>query len=228
MSLDERMMICEKHGEYKGKIVKCLGIEIAMKCPKCKEEEDIAKQKEQERLAAIAEAERIAIWLNKSGIPNIYKGLDNFVLKDTQKPLEKYDFKKNLVLYGGVGTGKTMVASWLAYKAIKNNMRVRYLYANEIDKKAKSSWGTNLTEDDILEQFIDCDLLILDEIGRVQYNDYLFKVFDGRYMNNKPTILIGNIDIKEIPKILGEAISSRLRVNVSAVCLGTQDMRGPF
>ena len=107
----------------------------------------------------------------------------------------------------------------------KKGLNVRYLYANEIEKRVKSSWGTNLTEDDIIEQYIECDLLILDEIGRIQYNDYLFKVFDGRYMNQKPVILIGNIDVKEIPKILGDAIASRLRTNVQAICFGTEDLR---
>ena len=216
---------CETHGNYEAKVFHALGKAIIMPCPECKKIEDIKKQREAEFEANQKEIERLAIWINKSGIPTIYRNFDNFAFKPTQMALKEYDYKKNLVLYGGVGTGKTMVASYLGIKAIKNGMRVRYLYANEIEKRVKASWGTNLTEDDIMEQFIECDLLILDEIGRVTYNDYLFKVFDSRYMNNKPTILIGNIDVKEIPSILGDAISSRLRVNVKAYCFGTEDLR---
>lgn len=223
--LEIKQMTCEKHGDYQAKILKVLGREIVMQCPKCKEQEDRLKQLEEQYEANQKEAERIVIWTNKSGIPPIYRNMENFTFREAQKPLSNYDYKKNLVIYGGVGTGKTMAASYLGINAIKKGLNVRYLYANEIEKRVKSSWGTNLTEDDIIEQYIECDLLILDEIGRVQYNDYLFKVFDGRYMNQKPVILIGNIDVKEIPKILGDAIASRLRTNVQAICFGTEDLR---
>lgn len=224
-NLETREMNCETHGKYQAKVLHILGKAMVMPCPKCKEEEANLKQREEEHEAKIKEAERITIWINKSGIPPIYRNLESFNFRPEQQQLKDYDYKKNLVIYGGVGTGKTMVASHLGVKAIRNGLRVRYLYANEIEKRVKSSWGTQLTEDDIIEQFIDCDLLILDEIGRVTYNDYLFKVFDGRYMNQKPTILIGNIDVKEIPNILGAAIASRLRTNVQAISFGTEDLR---
>ena len=226
MGIETKQMTCKIHGSYTAKVINVLGTEIVMKCPKCKEIEDAKKQKEAEFEAKKKEAERIALWLDKSGLPPIYRNIENFEFKPAQMALKDYDFKKNLVLYGGVGTGKTMVASYIGVKAIRNNLTVRYLYANEIEKRVKSSWGsTYVTEDDIIDQFVNCDLLVLDEIGRVVYNDYLFKVFDSRYMNHKPTVIIGNIDVKEIPNILGEAIASRLRTNVQAVCFGVGDMR---
>lgn len=219
-------LICERHGQYIAKVIQCLGTEIVMKCPKCKEEDKAREEAEKKIEENRANKERIAIWINKANLPMIYRGLAEFAPLETQrKAILDYDFKKNLIIYGSVGTGKTMYASWLGIQAIKKGLTTRYLYANEIEKKAKASWGTNLTEDDFLEQYIDCDLLILDEIGRVQYNDYLFKVFDGRYMNNKPIILLGNIEISEIPKILGEAIASRLRTNIKAISFGTEDIR---
>lgn len=226
MSFEEKEMTCPKHGNYASKVIQCLGIEVAMRCPKCKKEEDAAREQEEVREKQRADIERQTIWINKSGIPIIYRGLKEFKPLATQtKAILDYDFKKNLIVYGSVGTGKTMYVCWLGLEAIKKNLTVRYLYANEIEKKAKASWGTSLSEDDFLSQYIDCDLLILDEIGRVQYNDYLFKVFDGRYMNGKPIILLGNVELLDIPKILGDAISSRLRTNIKAICFGTVDQR---
>lgn len=225
-TLQQKEMTCPKHGNYTAKVIQCLGTEIVMKCPKCKEEESKIKELEDEAEKERLNKERQAIWIAKSNIPALYRGLKEFIpLEAQRKAIIDYDFKKNLIIYGSVGTGKTLYASWLGLEAIKKNLTVRYLYANEIEKKAKASWGTNLTEDDFLEQYITCDLLILDEIGRVQYNDYLFKVFDGRYMNGKPTIMLGNIEISDVPKILGDAIASRLRSNIKAICFGTDDLR---
>lgn len=219
-------IICEKHGKYMSKVINILGKEIVSSCPVCKKEYDEKEEKYQKRKKEIEEIERILAWIKVSNLPEIYRNIENINLFDNQKSLEKFDFKKNLIIYGGVGTGKTMIASYLGLKAIKNNMTVRYLFADDLEKKVKTSWKTNLTEQDILNIFIDCDLLILDEIGRVEYNNYLFKLFDGRYTKNKQTIIMGNIEITEIPKILGEAIASRLRSNVKVVCFGTEDFRG--
>ena len=46
--LEIKQMTCEKHGDYTAKVLKVLGREIVMQCPKCKEIEDIKKQKEAE------------------------------------------------------------------------------------------------------------------------------------------------------------------------------------
>lgn len=216
---------CHLHGDYEAKVISVLGTSITMECPKCKEERIRFENKQEESRLLMVEQERFSMWINRANIPAIYKNLEEYNQLAGQ-PKYEYDFKKNLVITGGVGTGKTMYASWLAIQAIRNKMTVRYMYASDLAQKVKASWGSReLTEDDVINEFVNCDLLILDEIGRVEYNDYLFKVFDGRYNKSKPSIILGNIDAIEVPKILGEAIASRLRVNVKALSFGKEDKR---
>lgn len=226
--IQTKEMICSKHGAYQAKTICILGQDITMPCPECRKEEEKLRAQIEQRKAKQKEKERITYSIGKSGIPPIYRNLDNFKFRNSQKGLENYDYKTNLILYGGIGTGKTMAASYIGIKAIKQGLTVRYLYANEIDKRIKSTWGTKMTEEEAMCPLLKCDVLILDEIGRVEYSDNLFKVFDSRYTNNKPIILLGNIDVKNIPSIFGDAIASRIRSSVQAVYFGAEDLRKPI
>lgn len=220
-----KIVNCHLHGDYEAKVLTVLGTNIVLECPKCKEARVEAERIEEIARLKKVEQERFSIWINKSNIPQIYRNMTDYKSLETQ-PKYEYEFKKNLVITGGVGTGKTMFVSWLAIQAIRNKSTVRYMYASDLSQKVKASWNSKeINEDDVISELVNCDLLILDEIGRVEYNDYLFKVFDGRYNIGKPTIILGNIDVIEIPKILGEAIASRLRVNVKALSFGKEDRR---
>jgi len=219
---------CEKHGEYEARTMKCLGIEIKMSCPKCAEEKAEEDRQREEIERNRSEMERISLWTVKANIPMLYRGLTKFDALEAQKTID-YNYNNNLLIVGGVGTGKTMYACWLGLMAIRKGLTVRYVYANDVATKVKDTWSSKVFgERDVIDDLINCDLLILDEIGRVEYNNYLFSVFDGRYMNGKPTILLGNIEAKEIPNILGEAISSRLRSNIKVLSFGTTDLRKAF
>ena len=219
------MANCEKHGEYEAKTIKCLGLEITMSCPKCSEENSKAELEREEYERNRAEIARISLWTEKANIPTLYNGLTKFDPLEAQKTID-YNYRQNLVIVGGVGTGKTMYASWIGLMAIHKGLTVRYLYASDIATRVKDTWSSKvLSEKDVIDELINCDILILDEIGRVEYNDYLFKVIDGRYQKIRPTILLGNIEAKELPKILGDAISSRLRKNVKVLSFGDTDLR---
>ena len=151
-----------------------------------------------------------------------------FTPLEAQKTIN-YNYDKNLVIVGGVGSGKTMYACWLGLEAINRHKTVRYILASDLERKIKDTWGSKLlSEREVTDEYINCDLLILDEIGRATYNDYIFKVIDGRYNNELPTILLGNIETSEIGKVLGEAIASRLRTNVKVLSFGTTDLRNSF
>lgn len=219
---------CEIHGKFESKRKVVLGLAIDQSCPKCQEIEKEQRVKQEAEIRMQEKIARISIMVNNSGLPKKYRNFKGFEFKESQKMIKDFDFKHNLIIYGGVGTGKTMLASYLGLRAIYDkNLTVRYLYASDIAQIAKATWGTKKTEDEALAEFINCDILILDEIGRCEYSDYIFKVFDARYLENKITILLGNVNIKEIPNILGEAIASRLRENVKAISFGQEDLRVP-
>lgn len=217
---------CEKHGEFESKRKIVLGLTVDQSCPKCQEVEKEIKAKEEQDYLHQQKIYNIAIRVKKACLPKKYRNFKNFEFKENQKKIKDFDFKSNLIIYGGVGTGKTMIASYLALKAIhKHNFTVRYLYASEVAQKVKATWGTKESEAEVLNDLINCDILILDEIGRAEYNEYLFKVLDGRYENEKITILAGNVQPQNIKSIFGDAIVSRLQENLLFANFGNIDLR---
>ena len=68
-----------------------------------------------------------------------------------------------------------------------------------------------MSENEIMKELSTTDILIIDEIDKQEYTNQLFQIMDGRYANQKPTIIIGNATIDEVKAILGDALNSRLR-----------------
>ncbi|MBE6453577.1 MAG: ATP-binding protein [Alphaproteobacteria bacterium] len=134
----------------------------------------------------------------------------------------KNGFDRNIVILGGVGTGKTH----LAY-AIMNTIadrwqhsdteyyrfdKVYYGTAKEMIDNIKLSWKD--PEISNMDIYCKTPLLIIDEVG-VQYGSdsertELYEIFNTRYNDMLPTIVISNNTIEELQKILGQRIYDRL------------------
>jgi DNA replication protein DnaC len=67
-----------------------------------------------------------------------------------------------LYLYGGNGTGKTTLASWVGYRIIRNGYSVKYEFMNSIVRYLMDE-DFNQDSKSIVRGFRDCDLLIVDE-----------------------------------------------------------------
>lgn len=138
----------------------------------------------------------------------------------------KNGFKQNIVILGGVGTGKTHLAyavlnalcgRWAAPNGeqcydIKNAV---YTPIKSVIDEIKTSW--NLKERTDLSVYTTTPLLILDEVG-VQYGTEserteLFEMFDKRYNDELPIIAISNNKADELRRILGQRIYDRLTGN---------------
>ena len=76
-----------------------------------------------------------------------------------------------MVLSGSVGTGKTLIYSAMVNSLIRNGKSAAITTAIRMMRKIKSTWGhdSTVTEQDVLDKYINLDLLIIDEIG-VQFN----------------------------------------------------------
>lgn len=162
-------------------------------------------------------------------------------LKDYCKNIEKkmYD-SENIILSGSVGVGKTMMARILKNeldkieiseeiatgewdsennkcktKKIRRKMNVKYICCNELIQVTREHFDRKKSENFDYQY---CDFLIIDEIG-VQYGTEaertsLYKLFNYRYENYKPTMIISNNKLKEDnpkkPKGLNKIIGSRI------------------
>lgn len=159
-----------------------------------------------------------------------YEGasFDNFdgeseLVKILRKP---YEIKDNIILTGGVGTGKTYLAYCILNQEAEKVSYPKGLYyrseniiystIKEIIESIRKCWEKESDEFDRekVEKYKTAQLLIIDEIG-VQYGSdseriELFEIFNERYNNMLPTIAISNYSRKDIEKTLGLRITDRL------------------
>jgi len=151
---------------------------------------------------------------------------DNFKSNtDISKLKNPKDIKNNIIIIGGVGTGKTHLAyailNMLAEKKHYSEADyyisdyVLYTTVKEIIDNIKAQWNNeNEYIREVLRDYKTIPLLIIDEIG-VQYGSEserieLFEIFNERYNNMLPIIAISNYGRKQIEKILGLRICDRL------------------
>jgi DNA replication protein DnaC len=123
----------------------------------------------------------------------------------------------NLILIGGVGTGKTMLTSGLVCDLIVDGHKPAIRRVIDIIRKLKNTWrkDSEITEDQLIDNLVDLDLLIIDEIG-VQFGSdtekmFIFDIIDGRYNKMKPTILVSNLTLEGIKECIGDRCVDRLR-----------------
>lgn len=136
-----------------------------------------------------------------------------------------------LVLFGGVGTGKTLLASELAEALIDNlSMSVRYCTAKQMIAEIQASYSTEgKSEEGEVLRFVQYQLLILDEIDakpdRENANLLLTEVINRRYNEQKPVIAISNQPLADLARFVGDRVHSRLHENAFICAFNWADAR---
>ena len=124
-----------------------------------------------------------------------------------------------LVLFGGVGTGKTLLASELAESLINNlDFSVRYCTAKQMIAEIQAAYSDeNKTEEGEILRLVQYDVLILDEIDakpdRENANLLLTEVINRRYNEEKPVVVITNQPFDSLAKFVGDRVDDRLHEN---------------
>ena len=208
-------MICQKCNYEYNTIEQEIGGSVyifPMSCPECDKAFRMKLEAETKANNEKAEAERINTWIKNAEIPPRYAVMREFTAKNQSQSLT-WDFKKNLIFTGGTGAGKTTVACWLAIVSIiKYRKTARYKsYPDLLLSLDSNKFGKIVNTESVIQDCIECDILILDEIDKGVYSNYLFQIMNGRYNKQLPTIIIGNATIDEIKAIFGDALNSRLR-----------------
>ncbi len=219
---------CEKHGHSEIVAFQHQVDVTEWYCSDCQHEKVRATEDERVR------AERVANLHQSAHIPEKYKN-QRFIAKTAdQKAIRVaaksfYDsLSKNrlwavLVLSGGVGTGKTLLASELAQSMIdKMTLSVRYCTAHQMIAEIQSSYGDDTkTEEGEILKFVNYDILIIDEIdakaNRENANLLLTEVINRRYNGNRPVVVITNQSFDKLAAHVGDRVHSRLNEN-SVIC----------
>lgn len=122
------------------------------------------------------------------------------------------------LLLGNTGRGKTVMATWLAMQRQQAGMKCgRFLTAFQMfaEVKATFSKGQDITAEALVFAWSRTPFLVIDEIqtrtGSAWEDGVLDEVVNARYGAMLPTILIGNLALKEAQQALGARIMDRAR-----------------
>ena len=199
-----------------------------MSCLSESKAEDIETKKlnalkvNEERSIALGISKRIKAGISKR---NMGKTFDHYICttegqskakQDVIRFRDSFPCDKSLLFIGGVGTGKTLLASALL-DGLVDEYKCSIAKVIDIIRHLKGTWKKDAehTEEEILDYYIKLDLLIFDEVGSQFGSDteklFIFDIIDGRYQNMVPTILISNLDITGVKSVIGERCIDRLR-----------------
>ena len=167
------------------------------------------------------------------GIPDRYLwwGFDKFECKTDEQEAARRSVMKfsklvpskfNMMMNGGNGTGKTMIACALI-DSLCDKYLCKITTLSQMIRKIKSTWNgnTNLSEQHIIDTYVMYDLLVIDEVDKQFFSKteqlFLFEVINGRYNTLKSTVIISNNGVDSAEKSLGLASMDRLDENLEVV-----------
>jgi len=114
----------------------------------------------------------------------------------------------NLAFVGPNGVGKTMIVQNIAYSALSNGLRTRFVPASQMLSELSAQDGDKAL-DRCLKKYCGYDLLAIDELGYLDYGtryaDLLFQVINGRY-KKRSTIVTTNKAFQEWNAIFPNAM----------------------
>lgn len=118
----------------------------------------------------------------------------------------------NLLFYGNSGTGKTFLSWCIAKELLDKGFLVVYKTSDDLLRALKDIKFNNYT--DLENLLINCDLLIIDDLGSEQITDFssteLFTLINKKILKNKKMLISTNLSLPLISKRYSERISSRI------------------
>jgi DNA replication protein DnaC len=121
---------------------------------------------------------------------------------------------RTMIINGPVGVGKTHMAVAMLKAYLK---RASGLYTTAY------SMSRRIMADKNADYFNSRNLLVIDEINRTfetkAERDRFFDLVNYRYENLLPLLLVGNIQTNELKELLGDAVSDRIRENVTVMTM---------
>jgi DNA replication protein DnaC len=148
----------------------------------------------------------------------------------------------SIVFTGKTGCGKTHLAVGIARELEKRTtmFETRFITAPELLLEIRATFKPHArkyneygqcdaeTEQDVLDKYSKCELLILDDLGAEKVSDFtiqsLYLVIDRRNRELRPTIVTTNLSLEEIETMIDARMASRL-ADMTVVKLTMPDYR---
>ena len=125
--------------------------------------------------------------------------------------------KENLLFTGSTGVGKTFLTNCIAKELIDSGHTVIYLSAGdlfEVFSRNKFDYDTPEDMRDTYRYILDCDLLIIDDLGTELNNSFtssqLFYCINERMNMNRSTIISTNLSLKQLRDSYTDRVTSRI------------------
>ena len=135
-----------------------------------------------------------------------------------------------LLLWGGVGTGKTFLAACVANALLDRNIPVLMPVTGELLNKLMGIYPSERNA--FLKSLNAYSLLILDDLGMEHSSEFamaqMFNIVDGRYRTRKPLIVTTNLTLQELkhpPDLAHARIYDRLLEMCTPIRINGQNIR---
>lgn len=126
------------------------------------------------------------------------------------------DFPQGLLMRGAIGCGKSHLAAAILMEVVAKGYSGLYYNSPDLLRDIRATFNSTggVTEDDLLEETAEADLLVLDDLGAENVSgfvlDRLYLVVNRRYEQCKPMIVTTNMEAEELQNRMGKRIVSRL------------------
>ena len=147
--------------------------------------------------------------------------LDKYENKDEITVIQKnllnlYKTNYNTILFSGAtGTGKTYISKCFAKSLCEKEILTRFYSSSEINKIFCQAHFNINNLDSILFDVLDCDVLIIDDLGaEAKYKnitkEYFLNLLNERQNKNKVTLITTNLTLNDIEDVYTERFLSRI------------------
>lgn len=110
---------------------------------------------------------------------------------------------KGLVLWGGVGIGKTYLLCSTAFELMRQGYTVRFIDFFQLLMELRAAYSEKGSDASILRPLLNVDVLFIDELGKGRNTDWELSILDqlvmGRYNQNKLIMASTNYNPKVAP-----------------------------
>jgi len=122
---------------------------------------------------------------------------------------------QNILMTGNTGLGKTHLSLSIAKSLLKKDFSVIYgSTQNLISQIEKEHFGRAQSDRDTMETLLECDLLILDDLGTEFTTSFtssaIYNIINSRQLTAKSTIISTNLTMSELEEKYSDRIVSRI------------------
>ena len=153
----------------------------------------------------------------------------SMMIRECKEYVENFKNEKESILFtGNTGCGKTFLSNCIARELIRRYYSVVYLTATDMfDILAGSRFNGNDDDEakDRAAYILDCDLLIIDDLGTELINTFTASQMFYCVNRNKGTIISTNLTLGELQDAFTERVTSRIMSKYKIIPLIGDDLR---